>query len=83
MPERYNNTIHELFFRSKKIIKVISSRMIRIRLIIYIEDPKKASGMDYAYIEDTEVEETIIADIVTTSHPIGSNTTSVINLDAS
>ena len=57
--------------------------MTRIRLIIYMEDPKEVFSVNHAYIEDTEVEETTIADIITTSHPIGSNTTSVINLDAS
>ena len=46
-----------------------------------MEDPKEAFSVDYAYIEDTEVEETTIADIATTSHPVGSNTISVINLD--
>ena len=55
--------------------------MTRIKLIIYIKDPKEALGVNHAHIEDTEVEETTIADIVTTSHPIGSNTISVINLD--
>jgi hypothetical protein len=57
--------------------------MTRIGLIIYIEDPKEAPGVDYAYIEDTKAEETIIADIITTSHPVKSNTISIINLDAS
>ena len=57
--------------------------MTRIRLIIYIEDPKEAPGVDYAYIEDTEVEETTIADIITTSYFIRSNIISVINLDTS
>ena len=57
--------------------------MTRIGLIIYMEDPEEASSMDYAYIEDTKVEETTMADIVTTSHLVGSNATSVINLDAS
>ena len=57
--------------------------MTRIGLIIYIEDPKEAPGVDYAYIEDTKAEETIIADIITTSHPVKSNATSIINLDAS
>ena len=57
--------------------------MTRIGLIIYIEDPEEASGVDYAHKEDTEAEETTIADIATTGHPVGSNTTSVINLDAS
>ena len=81
MPERYNNIIYKLFLRSKKIIKATLSSMTRIRLIIYIEDPEKASGVDHAYIEDTEVEETTIADIVTTGHPVKNNTISVINLD--
>ena len=57
--------------------------MTRIRLIIYIEDPKEALSMDHAYIEDTEAEKTTIVDIITTSHPIRSNVTSVINLNAS
>ena len=57
--------------------------MTRIKLIIYIEDPKKALSVDHAHIEDTEAEETTIADIITTSHPVGSNATSIINLDAS
>ena len=57
--------------------------MTRIRLIIYIEDPKEALSVDYIYIEDTKAEETTIADIATTSHPVRSNTISVINLDAS
>ena len=57
--------------------------MTRIRLIIYIEDPKEASGVDHAHIEDTEAEETTIADIITTNHPIRSNVTSAINLDTS
>ena len=56
--------------------------MTRIGPIIYIEDPKEAPGVNHAYIEDTEAEETTIADIVTTSHPVGSNTISIINLDA-
>ena len=83
MPKRYNNTIHKLFFKSK-IIKAILSSITRIGLIIYIEDPKEAFGVDYVYIEeDTEIEETTIADIVTTTHPIKSNNISVINLDTS
>ena len=48
-----------------------------------MEDPKEAPSMDHAHIEDTEVEETIIIDIITTGHPVGSNVTSVINLDTS
>ena len=56
--------------------------MTRIRLIIYMEDPEEAFSVDYAYIKDTEAEETTIVDIITTGHPVGSNTISVINLDA-
>ena len=82
MPKRYNNIIHKQFLRSKT-IKAILSSTTRIRLTIYIEDPKEASGIDYAHIEDTKAEETTVADIITTSHPIRSNATSVINLDAS
>ena len=58
--------------------------MTRIRLIIYIEDPKEAPSVDYIYIEeDTIVEETTIVDTTTTGHLSGSNTISIINLDAS
>ena len=57
--------------------------MTRIGLIIYMEDPKEAFGVNQVHIEDTEVEETTIADIITTSHPVGSNATSIINLDTS
>ena len=81
MPERYNNIIHKLFLRSKKIIKVTLSSITRIGLIIYIEDPKEAPGVDYAYIENTKAEETTIVDIIITSHPVKSNVTFIINLD--
>ena len=83
MPKRYNNTIHKLFFRNKKTIKVILNSITKIGLIIYMEDPKEAFSVDHAHVKDTEVEETTIVDIITTSHPIRSNATSVINLDAS
>ena len=56
--------------------------MTRIRLIIHIEDPKEAFSVNYAHVEDTEAEETTMVDIITTSYPVGSNATSVINLDA-
>ena len=56
--------------------------MIRIGLIIYMEDPKEAFSVDHAHIEDTKIEETTVADIVTTGHFVGSNAISVINLDA-
>ena len=81
MPKRHNNTIHKRFFRSKKTIKVTLSSIIRIRLIIYIEDPKEAFSINYTHIKDIEVEETTIADIITTSHPIRSNAISIINLN--
>ena len=84
MPKRYDNTIYKLSLEIKKIIKVILSSITRIRLIIYIEDPKEAPSVDYVYIEeDTKVEETTIADIITTTYPVRSNTTSIINLDTS
>ena len=81
MPKRYNNIIYKLFLKSKKIIKAILSSITRIRLIIYIEDPEEALGVNYAYIEDTKVEETTIADIIITGHPIRSNIISIIKLD--
>ena len=56
----------------------------RIGPIIRIEDPKEAFSIDYIYIEeDTKVEETTMADIATTTHPIRSDATSIINLDTS
>ena len=55
--------------------------MTRIGLIIYIKDPEEASGIDYTHIKNTKVEKTTVADIITTNHPIRSNTTSIINLD--
>ena len=73
MPKRYDNIIYKLFLRSN---------IIRIRPIVCIEDPKEAPGVNYVHIEDTKVEETTIADIVTTSHPVRNNAISVINLDA-
>ena len=83
MPKRHNNIICKLFLKSKKIIKVILSSITRIRLIIYMKDPEEAFGVNYIYIEDTKAEETTIADIITTSYPVGSNTISIINLDTS
>ena len=82
MPKRHNNIIYKLFLRSKKTIKATLSSITRIGLIIYIEDPEETFSINYAHIEDTEAEETTMADIITTSHPVGSNATSVINLDA-
>ena len=84
MPERYDNTIYKLSLGIKKIIKVILSSTTRIRLIIYIEDPKEAPSIDYVYIkEDTKVEETTVVDIITTTYPVRSNTIFIINLDIS
>ena len=84
MPERYNNTIHKLFLRSKKTAKATLSSITIIGLVIYIVDPEEAFSVDHVHVkEDTEIEETIIADIVITTHPIRSNVISIINLDAS
>ena len=84
MPERYNNTIRKLSLGIKKTIKVILSSTTRIRPIICIEDPEEASSVDYVYIEeDTKVEETTVADTITTTHPIRSNIISIINLNTS
>ena len=81
MPERYDNIIRKRFLRSKT-IKAILSSMIRIGPTVRIKDPKEAPSIDHAHVEDTEVEETTVADIVTTSHPVRSNAISVISLDA-
>ena len=62
-------------------IKVTLSSITRIGLIIYIKDPKEALSVDHAHIENTEAEETTIADIIITSHSVRSNATSAINLD--
>ena len=83
MPKRHNNTIYKLFLRSKKTIKVTLNSITRIRLIIYIKNPKKTSNINYTHIENTKAEKTTIVDIITTSHPIRNNTTSIINLNTS
>jgi hypothetical protein len=84
MPKRYNNIIYKLFLGIKKIIKVILSSMTRIGLIVCIEDPKKTPGVNYVHIEEgTKVEETTIVDIITTTHFIKSDATSITNLDIS
>ena len=84
MPKRHDNTIYKLSLEIKKIIKVILSSTTRIRPIIRIEDLKEAPGVDYVYVEeDTKVEETTVADIITTTHPVRSDITSIINLDTS
>ena len=83
MPKRYNNIIYKLFLKSKKIIKVTLSSITRIRLIIYIKDSKEASSVNYTHIENIKAEETTIVNIITISHPVKSNTISVINLNTS
>jgi hypothetical protein len=84
MPKRHDNTIYKLFLGIKKTIKAILSSITRIGLIIYMEDPKEAPGVDHVHIEeDTEVEETTVADIITTTHPVRSDTISTTNLDVS
>ena len=83
MPKRHDNITHKLFLRSKKTIKVTLNSITRIGLIIYIEDPKEASGINHTYIKDTKAEETTIVDIITTSHPIKINVISIINLNTS
>jgi hypothetical protein len=84
LPKRHNNIIYKLSLGIKKIIKVILSSITRIGLILYIEDPEEALGVDYIYIEeDTEREKTTVVDIVITTYPVKSDIISVINLDAS
>ena len=84
MPKRHDNTIRKLSLGIKKTIKAIPSSTTRIRPIIRMEDPKEAPGVDYVYIkEDTKVEETTVADTVTTTYPVRSDATSIINLDTS
>ena len=49
-----------------------------------MEDPKEDFSVNYVYIEeDTEVEETTIIDIITTSYPIKSDVMSAISLNTS
>ena len=81
MSKRHDNIIHKQFLRSKT-IKVIPSSTTRIGLTVRMKDPKEAPSINYAYVEDTKAEETTVADITTTNYPVGSNATSVINLDA-
>ena len=84
MPKRHDNTICKLFFGIKKTIKAILSSITRIGLIIYMEDPEEVSSVNHIHVEeDTKVEETTIADIATTTHPVKSDATSAINLDTS
>jgi hypothetical protein len=82
VPKRHDNTIRKLFLRSKTIKATLSS-ITRIGPIVRIEDPEEAPSVNHVYIEeDTKVEEITIADIATTTHPIRSDTISIINLDA-
>jgi hypothetical protein len=84
MPKRHDNTIRKLFLRSKKTTKATLSSTTRIGPIVRTEDPEEAPGVDYVYIEeDTEVEETTVADIATTTYPVRSDAISTINLDTS
>ena len=83
MLKRHDNIIYKQFLRGKKTIKVTLSSITRIGLIVYIEDPEEALSINHAHIEDTKAEKTTMADIITTGHPVKSNATSVINLDAS
>ena len=84
VPERHDNTIYKLSLKIKKTIKAIPNSITRIRLIICIEDSEKAPSVDYVHVkEDTEVEKTTMADIITTTYPVKSNATSAINLNAS
>jgi hypothetical protein len=84
VPKRHDNTIRKLSLGIKKTIKAILSSTTRIGPIIRMEDPEEAPGVDHVYMEeDTKVEETTIADIVTTTYPVRSDTTSITNLDAS
>ena len=83
MPKRHNNIIYKQFLRSKKTIKAILSSITRIRLIIYIKDPKEAFSVDYIRIkEDIKIKKTIIADIITTGHFIKNNTITDLVLSA-
>jgi hypothetical protein len=82
MPKRYNSIIHKLLLKGKKTIKAIPSSITRIGLIVYIEDSEEAPSVNYIHIEDTEVEETTIVDIITTTHPVRSDAISIINLNA-
>jgi hypothetical protein len=84
MSKRHDNTIYKLFFKSKRTTKVILSSITIIGLIVCIKDPKEAPGVDHIYTEeDTKVEETTVADIITTTHSIRSDAIFIINLDTS
>ena len=57
--------------------------MTRIRPTVCMEDLEEVLSVDYAHVEDTKAEKTTAVDIITTSYFVGSNATSIINLDAS
>ena len=82
MPKRHNNTIRKQFFRSKT-IKAILSSITRIRLTIYIEDPKKTFSINCTHVKDTKAEETTIINIITTSHPERSLSLKILSLSTS
>ena len=47
-------------------------------------DPEEAPSVNHVHVEeDTEVEETTVADIATTTHPVRNDAISAIKLDAS
>jgi hypothetical protein len=49
-----------------------------------MEDLKEAFSIDHIHIEeDTEVEETTVANITITTHPVRSDAISIINLNTS
>jgi hypothetical protein len=77
-----NNRYSNIYLRDTTIIVTLSN-ITRTGLIVCIKDPKEAFSVDYNHIEDTEVEETTIVDIITTTHFIGSNAIFIINLNAS
>ena len=83
MPKRHDSIIYKLLFKGKKTIKATLSSITRIGLIIYIKDPEEAFSVDHIHIKNTEVEETTVADIITTTYSVKSNIISVINLEAS
>ena len=65
-----------------KFYKIYFIFLLNLHTYYYIEDFKEAFSVDYAHIENTKAEETTIADIITTNHPVGSNIIFIINLNA-
>ena len=82
MPKRHDSIIYKLLLKGKKTIKTTLSSITRIGLIIRIKDSEEAFSIDHVHVEDTEVEETTMADIITTTYPVRSDIISIINLDA-